>query len=64
MDGDSWEELGHEDVKKCDLVIWVILLLKKINVCVTFRKQASRHAFCLRSKPNFGPQPQPVYIVS
>ena len=32
MDGDSWEELGHEDVKKCDLVIWVILLISKINV--------------------------------
>ena len=32
MDGDSWEELGHGDVKKCDLVIWVILLINKIYV--------------------------------
>ena len=32
MDRDSWEELGHGDVKKCDLVIWGILLISKINV--------------------------------
>ena len=57
MDGDSWEELGHGDVKKCDLVIWAILLISKINVL----RLENRQVGMLKIEAKFRPHPHKTF---
>ena len=51
--------MENGDVKKCDLVIWAILLINKMYVLRLENRQAASRA-CLRSKPNFVTIPNPT----
>ena len=64
MDGDSWEELGHGDVKKCDLVIWAILLTSKINVLRLENRQVGMFKIeaKFRDHPPTVPHPNPYIL--
>ena len=63
MDRDSWEELGHGDVKKSDLVIWVTLLINKINVLRLENRQVGMLKTEAKFRDHPPSPPQPVYIL-